>query len=167
VASAESWLSAVRLVAILGYSDRDGAALHPVCAARLARAESEVRPDDTVLLTGWARRKAEAAEAELMARAWTADARSVILDRTARSTVGNAVGIARAARRVGAREVVVVTSGWHGRRASVLVRAALTGSHVNVTLATTDERGTYRARVRELACWMALPFMAIVAARAR
>ena len=100
-----------------------------------------------------------------MARAWTADAR-VILDRTARSTVGNAVGIARAARRVGAREVVVVTSGWHGRRAS-LARAALTGSHVSVTLAATDERGTHRARVREPACWMTLPIMAIVAARAR
>jgi hypothetical protein len=77
------------------------------------------------------------------------------------------VGIARAARRVGAREVVVVTSGWHGRRASVLARAALAGSHVNVTLATTDERGTYRARVRELACWVTLPFVAIVAARTR
>jgi uncharacterized SAM-binding protein YcdF (DUF218 family) len=157
----------MRLVAILGYSDRHGDALHPVCAARLARAESEVRPDDTVLLSGWARRRAEAAEAELMAGAWRADARHVILDPTARSTVGNAVGIARAARRVGAREVVVVTSGWHGRRASVLARAALAGSHVNVTLATTDEPGTYRARVRELACWVTLPFVAIVAARTR
>jgi uncharacterized SAM-binding protein YcdF (DUF218 family) len=157
----------VRLVAVLGYSDRHGDALHPVCAARLARAESEVRPGDAVLLSGWARRRTEAGEAELMAGAWRADARHVILDRTARSTVGNAVGIARAARRVGAREVVVVTSGWHGRRASVLARAALAGSHVNVTLATTDERGTYRARVRELACWVTLPFVAIVAARTR
>jgi uncharacterized SAM-binding protein YcdF (DUF218 family) len=157
----------MRLVAILGYSDRHGEALHPVCAARLGRAEKEVRPDDMVLLSGWARRRAAAPEAELMASAWTAEARRVILDRTARSTVGNAVGIARAARRVGAEEVVVVTSGWHGRRASVLARAALAGSHVNVTLAATDERGTYRARVRELACWVALPFAAIVAARTR
>lgn len=157
----------MRLVAVLGYSDRRGDALHPVCAARLARAESEVRPDDTVLLSGWAKRRAETAEAELMARAWTAAVRSVILDRTARSTVGNAMGIARAARRVGAREVVVVTSGWHGRRASVLARAALAGSHVNVTLATTDERGTYRARLRELACRVTLPFVAVVAARTR
>ena len=157
----------MRLVAILGYSDRHGDALHPVCAARLARAESEVRPDDTVLLSGWARRQAETAEAELMARAWTGDTRRVILDRTARSTVGNAVGIARAVRRVGAHEVVVVTSGWHGRRASVLARAALTGSRVNVTLAATDERGTYRARARKLACWVTLPFVAIAAARVR
>ena len=157
----------MRLVAVLGYSDRQGDGLHPVCAARLARAESEVRPDDTVLLSGWAKRRAEAAEAELMARAWTAHAGHLILDHTARSTVGNAVGIARIARQAGAREVVVVTSSWHGRRASALARAALTGSQVNVTLATTDERGTYRARARELACWLTLPVMAIVAARAR
>jgi uncharacterized SAM-binding protein YcdF (DUF218 family) len=157
----------MRIVAILGYSDRQGSGLHDVCAARLARAESVVRPDDTVLLSGWARRRAGAAEAELMAQAWTGDARRVILDRDAHSTVGNAVGIARTARRVGAREVVVVTSGWHGRRASVLARAALTGSHVTVTLVTTDERGTYRARARELACWMMLPFAAMLAARTR
>ena len=167
MASAASRLTAVRLVAILGYSDRHGDVLHPVCAARLARAEKEVRRDDTVLLSGWARRRAAAAESELMARAWAADTRRVILDRTARSTVGNAVGIARAARRVGAQEVVVVTSGWHGRRASVLARAALAGSHVKVTLAATDEQGTYRARARELACCLALPFVAVVAARRR
>ncbi len=157
----------MRLVAVLGYSDRHDDGLHPVCASRLTRAEREVKPDDTVLLSGWAKRGAGVAEAELMARAWTADARHVMLDGAARSTVGNAVGIARAARWVGAREVVVVTSGWHGRRAFVLTRAALSGSHVNVILATTDEQGTSRARLRELACWLTLPFVALVAARRR
>ena len=157
----------MRLVAVLGYSDRCTDALHPVCAARLARAEREVHPDDTVLLSGWARRRAGAPEAELMGRAWTAPARRIILDRDARSTVGNALGVAQAARQTGAREVVLVTSGWHGRRASVLTRAALFGSHAKVTLATTDERATHRARVRELACWAIVPVLAVVAARTK
>ncbi|MGH3065457.1 MAG: YdcF family protein [Gaiellaceae bacterium] len=157
----------MRLVAVLGYSDRRTDALHPVCAARLARAEREVRPGDTVLLSGWARGRARAPEAELMARAWTAPARRVILDRGARSTLGNVSGVARAARRAGAREVVLVTSGWHGRRAGILARAALVGPHTKVTLATTDERGTRRQRARELACWAVVPVLALVAARTR
>ena len=157
----------MRLVAVLGYSDRCTDALHPVCAARLARAEREVRPADTVLLSGWARRRAPAPEAELMARTWMAPARRVILDRNARSTFGNALGVARAARRMGAHEVVLVTSGWHGRRASVLVRAALFSSGAKVALATTDERATHRARARELACWAVVPILAVVAARTR
>lgn len=157
----------MRLVAVLGYSARRTDALHPVCMARLARAESEVRPDDTVLFSGWARGRARTAEAELMARAWTTPVRRVVLDRDARSTLGNVVAAARTARRARAREVVLVTSGWHRRRASVLARAALFGTHTKVTLATTDERGTPRARARELACWAALPVLAIVAARTR
>jgi uncharacterized SAM-binding protein YcdF (DUF218 family) len=157
----------MRLVAVLGYSDGRANALHPVCAARLARAESEVRSDDAVLFSGWARRKASSPEADLMARAWTAPARRVILDRNARSTVGNALGVARAARRVGAHEVVLVTSGWHGRRAHVLARAALFRSPTKVTLATTGEPATPAARLRELACWTLLPFLAVAAARTR
>lgn len=157
----------MRLIAVLGYSDRRTKALHPVCAARLAHAESVSLPDDTVLLSGWARRWSGHAEAELMADAWTADVDRIVLDRDARSTVGNALGIARAARRMGAREVVLVTSGWHGRRASLLVRAALAGSEVAVAAATTDERPTHRARLRELVCWLAVPILAVVAARTR
>lgn len=157
----------MRLVAVLGYSDRGTDALHPVCAARLARGQREVRPEDTVLLSGWARGEARAAEAELMARAWTAPARHVILDRGARSTLGNVSGVARTARRAGAREVVLVTSGWHGRRAGLLARAALIGSQTKVIVATTNEDATLRARLRELACWAVLPVLAIVAARTR
>ena len=158
----------VRLIAVLGYSERSGGTLHPVCAARLARAEREVvGPGDIVVLSGWAKRGAGVTEAELMARAWTGDPRRVILDCGARSTAGNAVGIARTVRRAGAREVVLVTSGWHARRAAVLVRAALADPSVNVTLATTDEPGGFRARVREVACWPAVPFLAIRAARTR
>lgn len=157
----------MRLVAVLGYSDRRTSALHPVCAARLARAENEVLSDDSVLFSGWARRRTFKPEAELMARAWKAPARQFILDRNARSTVGNALGVARAARGLGVGEVVLVTSGWHGRRASVLVRAALFGSRTKVTLATTDERGTHGVRIRELAGWALLPVLAVVAARTR
>jgi len=157
----------MRLIAVLGYSDGRTNALHPVCAARLARAEREVTSDDSVLLSGWARRRTSAPEADLMARAWTSPVRKVILDRNARSTVGNAVGVARAARRAGAHEVVLVTSGWHGRRASALARAALFRSRTKVTLATTDEPATHAARLRELACWTLLPFLAVVAVRTR
>ena len=91
-------MSERRLVAVLGYSTGRGDALHPVCAARLARAENEVKLDDSVLFSGWARRRTSRAEADLMAQAWKAPARRVILDRSARSTVGNALGVARAAR---------------------------------------------------------------------
>lgn len=157
----------MRLVAVLGYSDRRTSALHPVCAARLARAEYEVRPDDSVLFSGWARRKTFQPEAELMARAWTSPARRVILDRNARSTIGNALAVGRAARGLGVDEVVLVTSGWHGRRASVLVRSALFGSRTRVTLATTDERGTYGARIREIASLALLPVVAVAAACSR
>jgi uncharacterized SAM-binding protein YcdF (DUF218 family) len=157
----------MRLVAVLGYSDRRTSALHPVCAARLARAENEARPDDSVLFSGWARRKTFQPEAELMARAWTSPARRVILDRNARSTIGNALAVARAARGLGVDEVVLVTSGWHGRRASVLVRSALFGSHTRVTLATTSDPATHAARIRELACWALVPVVAVAAACSR
>jgi hypothetical protein len=157
----------MRLVAVLGYSDRHTSALHPVCAARLARAENEVRPDDSVLFSGWARRKTFQPEAELMARAWTSPARRVILDRNARSTIGNALAVRRAARGLGVDEVVLVTSGWHGRRASVLVRSALFGSRTRVTLATTCDPATHAARIRELACWALVPVVAVAAACSR
>ena len=157
----------MRLVAVLGYSDGRANALHPVCAARLARAEREATPVDAVLFSGWARRKTSSPEADLMARAWTSPAARIILDRNARSTVGNALAVARAVRRVRAHEVVLVTSGWHGRRAYVLARAALFRSPTKVTLVTTDERATPTAHLRELACWTVLPFLAVAAARTR
>ena len=153
-----------RLVAVLGYStggaDND---LHPVCAARLARAAEETEPGDAVLFSGW-RRDGAVSEAELMARGWTGRAGHVLLDTAARTTYGNIVGAAAAARKVSAREVVVVTSGWHGRRAAALMRAAVPYS---VVIASTDERGTVRARVRELACWFLVPFQIALVRRAR
>jgi uncharacterized SAM-binding protein YcdF (DUF218 family) len=156
-----------RLVVVLGYSGRrDG--LHEICAARLRHAEALTGPDDVVLLSGWSRRRHRASEAELMADAWSGPGAHVLLDRGARTTLANAVGAARAAQEQGAREVVLVTSGWHGRRAAALLGAALAESGIAVELAVTDERGSPRARLREIACWSVVPAQRRLArARAR
>jgi hypothetical protein len=154
-----------RLVVVLGYSGWRGG-LHEICAARLRRAEAEVGPDDIVLLSGWSRRRGRASEADLMARVWDGQSKNVLLDRGARTTLANAVGAARAANEQGARQVVLVTSGWHGRRATALLDAALAGLDVAVELAVTDERGSLRARLREAACWSIVPIQRRVA-RAR
>ena len=156
-----------RLVAVLGYSDRGGADLHPVCAARLARAERETRPDDVVLFSGWARRGLSATEADLMARAWPAGAHMRIVDRGARTTLGNAIGVGRAARRLDADEVVLVTSSWHGRRSAALVRAALFGSGARLRVATTAEPTTPARGLRELVAWTVVPLLVLVALRSR
>jgi DUF218 domain len=157
----------IRLVAVLGYSDRECAELHPVCAARLERAEREIRPDDVLLFSGWARHGRAQTEADLMSRSWTASGHSRIVDRGARTTLGNAMGIGRAARRLGVGEVVLVTSGWHARRASVLVRAALLGSRAELHIAATDETATMWTELRELLSWAGMPLFALVAARTR
>ena len=156
-----------RLVVVLGYSGRrDG--LHEVCAARLRVAEALTDPGDVVLLSGWSRRRRRASEAELMAEAWSGLSSEVLLDRGARTTLANAVGAARTAQEQGARKVVLVTSGWHGRRAAALLDAALAESGIGVELAVTDERGSARARLREIACWSVVPAQRRLArARAR
>ena len=158
-----------RLVAVLGYSDSTTADLHPVGAARLARAASEVGSDDVVLFSGFARRSAPTPEADLMARMWTEPARARLVDRRARTTLGNALGVARAARRLDADEVVLVTSPWHARRATALVRAALrgSGSTARLRVVATDERVTPRRGAREAAAWAVVPVLALVAARSR
>jgi hypothetical protein len=156
-----------RLVAVLGYSDRGDADLHPVCAARLLRAEEHARDDDVVLFSGWARRGRTHAEADTMARAWTGAGRARIVDRDARTTLGNAIGVGRTARRVGADEVVLVTSSWHARRASALVRASLLRSGATLRVSTTDEPATVRQTFRELVSWTIVPMLALVAMRNR
>jgi uncharacterized SAM-binding protein YcdF (DUF218 family) len=153
-----------RLVAVLGYSKRDAERdLHPVCAARLARAAEETGTGDAVLFSGW-RRRGAVSEAEHMARDWTGRAARVLLDTSARSTYGNVVGAAAAANELCASEVVLVTSGWHGRRAATLMRAA---SRRPVVLAATGERGTTGTRLRELACWFLVPVQVALARRTR
>ena len=153
-----------RLVAVLGYSDGSGS-LHPICRARLQRATEVTTPDDVVLLSGWARRPWHASEAELMARAWTGAASDVVLDGHARSTLGNVVGTVRTALALEAREIVLVTSGWHARRTAALVRAAVRGTGVQVEIAPTGERGSTGSRLRELSCWALVPIQAALARR--
>jgi uncharacterized SAM-binding protein YcdF (DUF218 family) len=149
-----------RLVAVLGYSDGSGEGLHEICAARLRRAEPEAGANDVVLLSGWARGRSAASEAELMAGSWNAHCRRVVIDDRARSTLGNVVRTAALVRALSVREVVLVTSGWHGRRAAALLRAALRGSSATVTLAVTDERASLGTKLRELACWALVPLAA-------
>ena len=48
-------VTATRVVVVLGYSDGARSELHPVCAARLARAAEVTTSDDVVVLSGWAR----------------------------------------------------------------------------------------------------------------
>jgi uncharacterized SAM-binding protein YcdF (DUF218 family) len=155
----------VRLVAVLGYSDGQADNLHAICAARLRRAEREARPEDVVLLSGWARGRDVSSEAELMSRTWNGRASRVVLDRGARSTFGNAAGVAAAARRLGAGEVVVVTSRWHARRARSLVRAALRDDSSTVSVSVTSDPPPRGARFREAACWLAVPFQRALTGR--
>lgn len=156
-----------RLVAVFGYSDTTTAALHPVCGARLARAAAEARPDDVVLFSGWARCRGEASEADLMAASWSGGGRVRLVDREARTTLGNAIVVARAARQVGADEVVVVTSRWHARRAAVLARAGLLGTRAVVRVAAADEPPSAPRRLREAASWLVVPVLVAIAARTR
>lgn len=146
-----------RLLTVLGYSNGRTQELHEICAARLRRAEQEAREEDVVLMSGWARRNRGVSEAELMARSWSGRASRVFVDRTARTTLGNVVGAAAAARRLSACEVVLVTSSWHGPRAAALLRAALAGTSSSVSLALTDERAPLGGRLREAVCWLAVP----------
>ena len=149
-----------RVVAVCGYSDGRETGLHPICERRLRLAEREAGPDDVVLLTGWARHADATAEAELMARSW-AGSSELHVDSSARSTFGNVAAAARLAEAVGATEVVLVTSGWHARRAGSLLRAVLAGSGRSVVVAATDEPASRAARLRELACWLGVPFAAL------
>ena len=141
-----------RVIAVCGYSEGSATVLHPICVARLRRAEGETTADDVVVLSGWARRGSGVSEAELMAGAWTAPCRELIVDSGARSTAANVNAAARVARKMGATEVVLVTSGWHGRRAAALLRQALRGSGAELVLgdhrrATLARHAAARARV--------------------
>ena len=126
-----------RLVVVLGYSDARRGELHPVCAARLARAAEVTTPDDVVVLSGWARVPHTYSEAELMQAAWRGAAREVVVDPDARTTVENMANALNDVLRVGAHEVLVVTSSWHAPRAKAALRWLLrhTGFRVRSTLA--------------------------------
>jgi uncharacterized SAM-binding protein YcdF (DUF218 family) len=138
-----------RVVAVLGYSRRGDTELHPVCADRLEHAQRLALDRGTVILSG---------EAELMRAAWSGPDVVLICDPDARSTVDNAANVAKVARRLGARELVVVTSRWHRARTKILLRAALRKSGIRLSVETADMARPLRLRVRELACLALLPF---------
>jgi hypothetical protein len=135
----------VRLVAVLGYSPRRASGLHDICAQRLRHAES--LDADAVLLSG---------EAELMRPAWRGPEVQFVSDGVARNTRENAVGVAEAARLLGADEVVVVTSRWHAFRARSLVRSLLPG--VRVSSSSPSGRPPFALLAREAACLALLPY---------
>jgi hypothetical protein len=142
----------MRLVAVLGYSGRRKRELHAICEARVRHAES--LEADAVLLSG---------EAELMHGAWRG--REVEVDPHARNTRENARGVAEAARRLEADEVVVVTSAWHAFRARTLVRAALRDPSVTVTSSSPPGPRPARLLLREVACLAALPLQLLAVQR--
>jgi hypothetical protein len=135
----------VRLVAVLGYSPRRVGGMHDICAARLRHAEG--LDADAVLLSG---------EAELMRPEWAGPDIPLLTDGDARNTRQNAAGVAAAARRLGADEVVVVTSRWHAPRARTLVRSLLPG--VSVTSSSPPGRPPLTLLAREAACFALLPY---------
>lgn len=148
----------MRLVAVLGYSGRRSHGLHVLCAKRLRHAEQLVADADAVLLSGWARRTTGAGEAELMRAAWAGADVPLVPDATARNTAGNAAAVAETARRLGATEIVVVTSRWHALRAGALVRAALREPSVCVQTSSPPGSSPVALLARELVCLAALPY---------
>jgi len=146
-----------RLVAVLGYSGRRHHDLHDICVERLEHAEQIAADGDTVLLSGWARHAHGTGEAELMRSAWKGADVPLVSDADARNTRENAVGVAKAARRIEAGEVVVVTSRWHAFRARTLVRAALRRPDVEVRSESPPERPPAVLLARELVCIAGLP----------
>ena len=148
---------ATRLVVVLGYSDGGRGELHPVCAARLERAAEETTSDDVVVLSVWARVPDTHSEAELMRAAWRGAAREVVIDPDARTTVDHMANAMNDVLRVGAGEVLVVTSSWHAPRAKAALRWLLRSTGIRVRAATPPERSR-RGALRELPLWLLLPF---------
>jgi uncharacterized SAM-binding protein YcdF (DUF218 family) len=142
----------VRLVAVLGYSAGRNTGLHEICARRLAHAETLVEGAGAVVLSG---------EAELMREAWAGPNVELAVDPRARNTAGNAVGVAAAARELGATEVVLVTSRWHAPRAALLLRAALRGTGISVSTSSPPDSPGARLLLREVACLAAAPLQAL------
>jgi len=153
-----------RVVVVLGYSDGRGGELHPVCAARLALAAECATSDDVVVLSGWSRRGRGAAEAELMASAWRGSSAELVVDPDARTTVENLANALNDVLRVGAREVIVVTSRWHAPRAKAAMRWLLLHTGVKVR-SRSPEGSSLRLALRELSLWPLLPFQLWAAGR--
>jgi hypothetical protein len=148
----------VRVVAVFGYSSRKGDGLHPLAAVRVRHAESLAAGAGAVVFSGWSRRHSANGEAELMRAVWAGADVPLICETTARNTAENAAGIAAIARKLGADEVVLVTSRWHAPRASVLVRTVLRGTGITVRASAPRDRPSPRLLARELGCILVLPY---------
>jgi len=153
-----------RVVVAPRVAEHHDAELHPVCAARLERAAEVATADDVVVLSGWARTSGRHSEAELMRAAWRGQAREVVVDPDARTTVENMANALNDVLRVGAREVVVVTSSWHAPRAKAALRWLLLHTGVRVRSASPAGRSR-RAWLREVVLWPLLPFQLWAAGR--
>jgi uncharacterized SAM-binding protein YcdF (DUF218 family) len=138
-----------RVVAVLGYSGRRDTGLHPVCADRLAHAQRLAVERGTVILSG---------ESDLMHSAWSGPEVVLLCDPDARSTVQNALNVAAAVRRLGAEELVAVTSSWHRARVRILLRAALRGSGVRLSVEAARGARSRLLLARELGALALLPF---------
>jgi uncharacterized SAM-binding protein YcdF (DUF218 family) len=147
-----------RLLLVLGYSSRRPAGLHPVCAARVARAAGLARDDDLVVLSG------TDVEVELMAAAWGSSQGAVSRDRALR-TAESAVAAVRLAEEAGADEVVVVTSWWHRPRASLMVRLALRRRSVRVGDSGAPGPWSVFQLAREAVCFPLIPMHLALARR--
>jgi uncharacterized SAM-binding protein YcdF (DUF218 family) len=139
-----------RVVAVLGYSTWRGDGLHPICVERLEAAQQVAQDADTVFLSGWSRRRHRPSEAELMRQAWLGPDVTLLADGDSRTTIGNALALARAAKELGADEVVLVTSTWHARRSRLLARAVLPPD-VRLTMVTPPRTRPPGLIARELA----------------
>jgi uncharacterized SAM-binding protein YcdF (DUF218 family) len=146
-----------RVVAVLGYSRRRGAGLDPICAERLAHAETLAGDARAVILSGWARRRRASSEADAMRSAWSRDGVPLVCDADARSTAENAANVVAAASALGADELVVVTSGWHRLRTRFLLAAAARGHGLRVSVVGTGGRARPGVLARELACLALAP----------
>lgn len=146
-----------RVIVVLGYSDAGRGELHEIGAARLARAAEVATENDVVVLSGWARVPGTRSEAELMAAAWSGRSRELVVDPDARTTMGNAANALNDIQRVGAREVVIVTSRWHAPRAKAAFRLLLRGTRVRIAAACPPEPLDARSSLRELPLWALLP----------
>jgi uncharacterized SAM-binding protein YcdF (DUF218 family) len=139
-----------RVVAVVGYSRRRNTELHPLCADRLRHAQQLAAGARAVILSG-------CPEAELMQAAWAGPEIPLICDTAARTTAGNAVNVAARARELGADHVMVVTSSWHAPRVRLLMKAALRGSGITISVEGTNGPRPKLLIARELACLALLP----------
>ena len=149
---------AERVVAVLGYSRRRTDSLHAICADRLRHAQGIADGASAVVFSGYS-------EAELMRSAWTGPEVELICDLEARSTAANAANIASVARELGADELVVVTSPWHRARARILLRAALRGTGIRLSVESAKGPRHRLLLAREAACFALLPAQLLRARR--